>query len=81
MTAFIDLTTALLIFLAYGAFAFGLAVLLGKCIAYGQRDFEDHGRERVGLSEPTSISAYVDEREARVSRAKFRHSTRHGNAA
>lgn len=71
MTLAITFAGWLLIFSGYFAFAFGLAVLLGKAIAYGQRPikFEDHGRERLGMD--ASISDFAAEREARVQRARW----------
>lgn len=83
MTAFIELTTALLITGGWFALAFGLAVLIGKSIAYGQRDFNyDHShRERVGLPEPCSITSLVEERERRVNRAALAQRKRWGDAA
>lgn len=79
-TTAISLTGYFLVFLGYGAFAFGLAVLIGKCIAYGDHSpsFEDQGRERIGLSPVAELAA---EREARANRARFRHLTRYGRSA
>ena len=67
----------LLIFGGWFALAFGLAVLVGKFIAHGERQEQRASR----LELDGSWDDFLADCEARANRARWRHATRHGRGA
>lgn len=76
MNAAITLVGWFLIFGAYLAFAFGMAVLIGKAIR-GPKPIETHNREQVGLP----ITDLTEHQRHRANRALLAQRERWGRSA